>query len=66
MVLMLLVCVCPQERRREFEANLEKAGLELETDDKTVRNPNTEYLHHLVDFTLSHIIFYRKRLKGMV
>uniref|UniRef100_A0A8D3BPK0 Anoctamin n=1 Tax=Scophthalmus maximus TaxID=52904 RepID=A0A8D3BPK0_SCOMX len=24
-----------QERRREFEANLEKAGLELETEDKT-------------------------------
>uniref|UniRef100_A0A8C4HXG1 Anoctamin n=1 Tax=Dicentrarchus labrax TaxID=13489 RepID=A0A8C4HXG1_DICLA len=24
-----------QERRREFEANLEKAGLELETDDKS-------------------------------
>ncbi|KAG7246715.1 hypothetical protein CRUP_012841, partial [Coryphaenoides rupestris] len=25
-----------QERRREFEANLEKAGLELETEDKSV------------------------------
>ena len=27
-----------QERRKEFEANLEKAGLELETEDKAVRN----------------------------
>lgn len=26
-----------QERRKEFEANLEKAGLELETEDKSVR-----------------------------
>jgi len=26
-----------QERRREFEANLEKSGLELETEDKSVR-----------------------------
>lgn len=32
------VCVCSQERRREFEANLEKAGLELETEDKSVRD----------------------------
>lgn len=30
-----------QERRKEFEANLEKAGLELETEDKSVRNPTT-------------------------
>uniref|UniRef100_A0A8C4HYC0 Anoctamin n=1 Tax=Dicentrarchus labrax TaxID=13489 RepID=A0A8C4HYC0_DICLA len=29
------LCNYPQERRREFEANLEKAGLELETDDKS-------------------------------
>lgn len=57
--------VCPQERRREFEANLEKAGLELELDDKTVRNPNAELLHHLVDCTLSHIILYKNDLKGM-
>lgn len=37
-----------QERRKEFEANLEKAGLELETEDKSVRNmeraPPTAYL----------------------
>lgn len=30
-----------QERRKEFEANLEKAGLELETEDKSVRNVET-------------------------
>lgn len=58
---MLVVCVCPQERRREFEANLEKAGLELEMDDKSVRNPTTEYLHHLVDCRLRHIILYKKK-----
>ena len=27
-----------QERRREFEANLQNAGLELETEDKSVRS----------------------------
>jgi hypothetical protein len=27
-----------QERRREYEANLQKAGLELETEDKSVRS----------------------------
>lgn len=32
------LCVYPQERRRAFEANLEKRGLELETEDKSVRN----------------------------
>lgn len=31
-----------QERRKEFEANLEKAGLELETEDKSVRSSATE------------------------
>lgn len=36
------LCVFLQERRREFEANLEKAGLELETEDKSVRNSTTE------------------------
>jgi hypothetical protein len=30
------VSVFVQERRREFEANLKKAGLELETEDKLV------------------------------
>lgn len=45
----LCVWVPPQERRREFEANLEKAGLELETDDKSVRNSSTECLRHLED-----------------
>lgn len=34
----MYVCASPQERRKEFEANLEKAGLELETEDKSVRN----------------------------
>lgn len=53
------VCLCayPQERRREFEANLEKAGLELETEDKSVRNSTTELQHHLVDSFLRHTIF---------
>lgn len=59
------LCVYPQERRREFEANLEKAGLELETDDKTVRNTSTEHQHHLVDSFLRHTIVHRKSLKGM-
>uniref|UniRef100_A0A665WQM1 Anoctamin n=1 Tax=Echeneis naucrates TaxID=173247 RepID=A0A665WQM1_ECHNA len=40
---MVVVCLCPQERRKEFEANLEKAGLELETEDKTV-NKKTYFL----------------------
>lgn len=31
-----------QERRKEFEANLEKAGLELETEDKSVRSSTAE------------------------
>lgn len=30
-------CPYSQERRKEFEANLEKAGLQLETEDKSVR-----------------------------
>lgn len=50
------LCVCPQERRKEFEANLEKAGLELETEDKSVSNSTTEQLLHLVDSLLWHII----------
>lgn len=59
------MCVHPQERRREFEANLEKVGLELETDDKAVRNSTTEYLHHLVDGLQRHTMLYRKKvLKG--
>ncbi|XP_044206961.1 anoctamin-5b isoform X1 [Thunnus albacares] len=32
-----------QERRREFEANLEKAGLELETDDKSASKDQKTY-----------------------
>uniref|UniRef100_A0A7N6C359 Anoctamin n=1 Tax=Anabas testudineus TaxID=64144 RepID=A0A7N6C359_ANATE len=32
-----------QERRREFEANLEKAGLELETEDKTDSKDQKSY-----------------------
>ena len=54
------LCVYPQERRREFEANLEKAGLELETEDKSVRNSTTERLHHLVDSLLRHRVVLRK------
>lgn len=51
------LCVYPQERRRAFEANLEKAGLELETEDKAVRNSTTEHLPHLVDSLQRHTIF---------
>lgn len=69
MAIMLAVCVCvciyPQDRRREFEANLEKEGLELETEDKSVRDPTTEYLHHLVDSLLRRTTFSRKSLKGI-
>lgn len=36
------MCVHFQERRKEFEANLEKAGLELETEDKSVRSSSTD------------------------
>ncbi|MED6279215.1 Anoctamin-5 [Characodon lateralis] len=32
-------CEKKQERRRIYEANLKKAGLELETEDKSVRGP---------------------------
>ncbi|KAM6980354.1 anoctamin-5b [Aplochiton taeniatus] len=32
-----------QERRREFEANLEKAGLELETEDKSASDDRKTY-----------------------
>ena len=35
--LILCLCIPLQERRREFEANLQNAGLELETEDKSVR-----------------------------
>uniref|UniRef100_A0A8C6P2S0 Anoctamin n=1 Tax=Nothobranchius furzeri TaxID=105023 RepID=A0A8C6P2S0_NOTFU len=35
--------VCPQERRREFEANLEKEGLELETEDKSDSKDHKTY-----------------------
>lgn len=38
-----------QERRKEFEANLEKEGLELETEDKSVRSSTTEKGRHLQD-----------------
>lgn len=30
------ICVCVQERRKVYEANLQEAGLELETEDKSV------------------------------
>lgn len=55
------LCVYLQERRREFEANLVKVGLELETEDKSVRNSTTEHLHHLVDSLLRHTVDYRKK-----
>lgn len=50
-----------QERRKEFEANLEKAGLELETEDKSVRNAEARKQRHL------QLIRQRRRnaLKGM-
>lgn len=49
-----------QERRKEFEANLEKAGLQLETEDKSVRKSTTEHSRHLVDSLLRHTIAERK------
>lgn len=58
------VFVYPQERRREFEANLEKEGLELESEDKSVRNSTEEYLLPLVDLMLRHSTFFKKLLKG--
>lgn len=45
-----------QERRKEFEANLEKAGLQLETEDKSVRKSTTEHSRHLVDSLLRRTI----------
>lgn len=33
------VCLRLQERRKVYEANLQKVGLELETEDKSVRAP---------------------------
>lgn len=35
--MILCVWFVIQERRKEFEANLERIGLELETEDKSVR-----------------------------
>lgn len=34
---ILFVCLFLKERRKVYEANLEKVGLELETEDKSVR-----------------------------
>lgn len=45
-----------QERRREFEANLEKAGLELETEDKSVRFWDT-HAPHCCTFIM-HLLFH--------
>lgn len=59
------LCFSPQERRKEFEANLEKAGLELETEDRSVRNSATEYLHHLVDSNWDTSYSAEKKIKGM-
>ncbi|XP_023998809.2 anoctamin-5 [Salvelinus sp. IW2-2015] len=35
--------LCQQERRREYEANLQKAGLELETEDKSESDDRKTY-----------------------
>lgn len=48
------LCPYSQERRKEFEANLVKAGLQLETEDKSVRKSSTEHSRHLVDSFLRH------------
>lgn len=32
-----MLCFLLKERRKVYEANLEKVGLELETEDKSVR-----------------------------
>ena len=34
----MLCWFCLQERRKEYEANMQKAGLELELEDKAVRD----------------------------
>lgn len=57
--MFVVLCVCPQERRKEFEANLEKAGLELETEDKAVREAAAACCCHLMVCLLRYIIFYR-------
>ena len=52
------MCIYPQERRREFEANLLKAGLELEKDDKSVSSDSAQQ-QHLVDNLQRHSTFKR-------
>lgn len=52
--------IFPQERRREFEANLEKIGLHLETEDKTVSYFKTNRLHHLVAYMRRHNKYLQK------
>lgn len=66
-VFMSDVCVHVylQERRKEFEGNLEKAGLELETEDKTVRNPETWKQRHLQLIHHRRRVVCRNGLKGM-
>lgn len=49
------VSVFVQERRREFEANLRKAGLELETEDKSVSYPSVARWCSLVVIMQQHI-----------
>lgn len=51
-----VLCAHFQERRREFEANLLKIGLELETEDKAVRKPSMERSCPLVDTLQMHTI----------
>lgn len=55
-----VLCAYFQERRKEFEANLVKIGLELETEDKDVRKPSTERSCHLVDTLQMHTVGQRK------
>lgn len=54
-----------QERRKEFEANLEKAGLELETEDKSVRSSDTWKQRHLQLIRQRRRAVCRNGLKGM-
>lgn len=51
-----VLCAHFQERRKEFEANLLKIGLELETEDKAVRKPSMERSCLLVDTLQMHTI----------
>lgn len=43
---LFVFCFLCQERRKIYEANLEKVGLELETEDKSVRALSSSCDYH--------------------